>query len=138
MSKSLDSGNRHTYLLFHLQSGLVISSKDSHFHNVPLNLISKIELRTKYYVYSLDKQDLPASFKEFVHFRSAGNTVVQTQEGVHEVLPILTWSLGWTDGFTEYLQEYDFKSGKHLRSYELPRDINSNKSHFHPDSEDFV
>lgn len=135
MMKAFDSSNRNSYLLFHLTNGLILSSRDINFQDVELEKIKKIEARFKYNKYELVKDLLPSSFLEFVHFRSYGyyyDIFKNSTEG--ENRPIHTWTLGWTDGTNEYLDEFDFKTGNHMRRYVIPRDSKTNPSHFHKQS----
>ena len=133
MERNVDSKNKYAHLIFHLKDGSQVSSRETHFHDIPLDNIQKIEAKFKYYTHILDKDELPKEFKEFIHFRSGGVTFAFNGTDVYDKRPILTWSLGWTDGKTEYIQEYKFKNGEVLREYTVPRDTKC-LSHFHPDS----
>jgi hypothetical protein len=133
LSKPTDAGSKHVYLEFYLEDNSVLSSRDINFHDIALNSITKIVLHTKYATHTLDKAQLPAEFKEFIHFRSAGVLMLLEDE---EWIPhrIYTWTIGWTDGQTEYLQEYKYKGGELVRTYEVPRDLVYQRSHYHPDN----
>lgn len=133
MANYTDEKNKHNHILFHLSNGLIISSRESHFHMVPLDEIVAIDFVFKYSTYRLDKNTLPNTFKEFVHFRSKGNELVLNEKyNLVESREINTWTLGWTDWVNEYLDEYDIKTGQHKQRYTLPRDHTKNPSHFHP------
>lgn len=134
MRTALDTGNRHAHLLFYLEDGNVYSSRDIHFHDINLYNIVKIQAKFKYFTHTLKKVDLPESFKEFVHYRSGGVTFVNNGQEILDKRPINTWSLGWTDGNTEFIQEYQFKTGELLREHKVPRDQAARPSHFHPES----
>jgi len=132
--KPTDKKNRNAELMFFFDDGTSLSSKEVHFHDVPLNTIVKIQARFKYFNYVIEKESLPATFKEFVHFRSSGITFVDNGTEILDKRPINTWSLGWTDGRVEYMKEYEFKTGEMLREYESPRNPVDSPSHFHPES----
>lgn len=134
MRAAPDATNRHAYLNFIMKDGGVISTKDKHFHDVPLSEIEGIEAKFKYFTHKLLKKDLPPSFKEFVHYRSGGVTVIFVTKDIYDRRPIHTWTMGWTDGTTEYLREFEFKSGDCLKEFTCPRDIEKFPSHFHPQS----
>ena len=135
MMRVSDASNRNCYMLFHLDSGITLSSRDINFQDVELSKVKKIEMFFKYNAYALDKTLLPSSFLEFVHFRSGGQQYVVWGNGSDgEMRQIMTWTLGWTDGTNEYLDEFEFKTGKHLRRYVTPRNSKVNPSHFHKQS----
>ena len=127
-----DAASRY-YVLYHLDSGLVLSSKDVHFHEVPLDKVEKIDLVLKYYTRRLDKSTLGADFKEFIHFRSVTHTK-RLFENKPESISFQSWTLGWTDHTNEYLDEYLVKTGDHLNRTVIPRDFTKNPSHFHKDA----
>jgi len=130
-----DEKNRYNHILFHLKNGITISSRERHFHTVPLDGIVSIDLVFKYATFRLDKTYLPKEFKEFVQFRSKGNEMIMNEKyNIIEGREINTWSLGWTDGINEYLDEYDIKTSTHKQRKVIPRDPIQNPSHFHPES----
>lgn len=134
MAKPLDTGFKFKHIEFHTLDGKKVKSKEKHFHDVKLDDIVAIEVHLKYSTHRLDVSNLPSTFVEFVHFRSGGVTTRFFENGSFESVPINTWTIGWTDGTTEYLTEYDFKTGELLRSYTTPRDEVSSPTHFHPQS----
>lgn len=133
MASYTDEKNKHNHILFHLSNGVVVSSREKHFHCVNLNEIVAIDLVLKYATHRLDKRTLPNTFKEFVQFRSKGNELVLNETyNIVESREINTWSLGWTDYTREYIDEFDIKTGQHKRRYETDRNYITNPSHFHP------
>ena len=71
---------------------------------------------------------------EFTHHRSKGIDFIVSEESKLSVpMEFNSWSIGWTDGETEFLAEIDFKTGDLIRNYSQPI-TKSLPSHFHPQS----
>ena len=134
MPKPVDNDLKFKHLEFHTLDGKKVKSKERHFHDVELSKIVAMEVHLKYETHRLDVSSLPSTFVEFVHFRSGGLKTRFIPGGGQESVQINTWTIGWTDGDTEYLTEYDFKTGELLRSYTQTRDDTVNPTHFHPQS----
>ena len=134
VSTATDNIYRRRELVFYLNDGCVISSKDANFSTIPLNKISMLELIVRDRAYRIRKSDLPPSFVEFVHFRTTGfDYKVDERSTLYETVPMNSWSIGWSDGRTEHLIEVDFQTGFVLRDYTQPV-AKSSPSHFHPQS----
>lgn len=122
--------NRH--LSFHLIDGRILSSRDLNWHHVLARSVMMLELNIRNRIYRVRRQDLPSSFVEFIHFRTKGTKFNGRVDGeVLEPEQYNSWTIGWTDGQTEYLCEIDFQTGAMVRNYEQPLSV---KSHLHPDS----
>ncbi len=135
MAKPLDTDLKFKHLEYHTLDGKKNKSKEIHFHDVVLDDIIEIQANLKYETHILSRANLPVSFVEFIHFRSGGVTTrIVPGTGTRESVQIATWTIGWTDGTSEYLTEYEFKTGVILRSYVQERDSDTFPTHFHPQS----
>lgn len=121
-----------------LADGQRLTSRQCNWNDVPLREVIEVELHLKQEVVGLRRRDLPAQFLEFVVFRTGGVTVQvarHPQEGCQTVhVPFHSWTLGWTDGLTEFLDEFNIKTGQHLRRYAAPRNYQLSPTHWHKDS----
>jgi hypothetical protein len=109
------------------------STRDVRFSQLNIDNIVKIEVFLKYHTYVLNSALLPATFLEFIHFRSTGRRNRRLQNGEIESVPLNTWTVGWRDvNGIEHLDEFDFKSGKHISRKDIISNSETRKSHFHP------
>jgi len=131
-----DSTNRHKYIAFTLEDTSIVSSRDVYFNDIDVDRIIKIEVFLKTNTFVLDKATLPGTFLEFIHFRSAGTTEVNFGTGRgRERVPINTWTVGWRSiNGAEHLDEFDFKSGRHIQRQVRPSNSKFKTSHWHPKS----
>ena len=133
-SKATDEEYFNRFILFHLTDGRVISSREINFHGIELKKIKMMELNIRGRSYRIRKEDLPDSFIEFIHHRTKGTTFAISQEsGLSLPEEFNSWSIGWTDGKTEFLAEIDFQTGLMIRKYEQPL-TDKSISHLHPQS----
>lgn len=139
MKRSPSTATDHIYLhrevRFLLDDGTVMSSRDVNFHGVPLRRVIELRCTIRNRDYRIRKADLPPTFVEFLHFRSTGRDFrVNPATGLHEMEPTNSWTIGWTDGTTEFLMEIDFQTGEMIGSYERPAAPRLLPTHWHPDS----
>lgn len=132
-----DANTKFNHLVYYFDDGTISTSREYDFHQINLYKLIRIEARFKYFNYGFYKYDLPSNFKEFIHFRSFGKEFVYSN-GLWQAQEIRTWHLGWSSGIKEYLEEYDFATGKKLKSYIVPRWQKKFPSHFHPQSKDIL
>ena len=132
-----DRDQARQWMSFHQADGRVLTSRQINWRNVPLAELVEVQFHIKGETWGLRRIDLPSSFLEFVVFRTGGSDlrVVQEPTGPRvEIIPFNSWSLGWTDGLTEYLDTFCWKSGRALGRFVGPRDPARFPSHFHPQS----
>lgn len=134
-----DRDNPWQWMTFVLADGRALLSRQVNWRNVPLAAVLEVRFHLKGHEYTLRRADCPATFREFVVFRTGGMTIrfLVDPDGTQrrEIVPFNSWTLGWTDGATEYLREFDWKTGRPLRAYTLARDYGEHPTHFHPSSE---
>lgn len=124
-------------MTFHCADGRVLTSRQVNWRNVPLHELVEVRFHLKGEEWGLRRGDCGPTFLEFVVFRTGGSDlrVVQEPTGPRvELVPHQSWNLGWTDGVTEYLDAFDWKSGRSLGRTTLPRDYRAHPTHFHPAS----
>ena len=130
------------YMVWVLTDGQRVTSRQCNWNDVPLAAVEEIELHLKQQVVALRRCDLPSHFQEFVCFRTGGVTVQvakHPRDGMQTVhVPFDSWTVGWTDGATEYLDEFNIKTGQHVRRYTAPRDFTASPTHWHKDSQRIV
>jgi len=134
-SRSIATDNiyRNRGLRFTLDDGTVVLSTETNWHQVPARRVVGIELFIRQYKYRIAKCDLPDTFIEFIHFRSKGTKWVFS-EARSMILPeeMNSWTIGWSDGTTEHLAEFDFQTGQPIRVYDEP--ISMKRTRRHPES----
>lgn len=137
----LDRDVPRQWMDFHLADGRACTSRQINWRNVPLGELVAVQFNLKGEQWRLSRADLPSTFREFVVFRTGGSDrrVFQDPRAaepgpVVEIIPYNSWTLGWTDWGVERLDEFSWKTGAHLRRYELPRDYAHHPDHFHPQS----
>src|SRR5438128_270341 len=134
-----DRDEARQWMTFHLADGRTLHSRQVNWRNVPLADVVEVQFHLKGQEWGLRREDCPSTLLEFIVFRTAGmtrRTLAHPLEAhpVVELVPFNSWTFGWTDGLTEYLDEFDWKSGLRLRRYTLPRDYVRHPTHFHPAS----
>jgi len=116
--------------------GRVLTSRQLNWRNVDLRILVEVRFHIKGAIWGLRRSDCPSTCVELVVFRTAGSDFRIVTDPNHsqrfEVIPHMSWCLGWTDGQTEYLDRYCWKSGRHLERFTLPRDYSRFPDHFHP------
>lgn len=117
----LDSEYRNRHLEFY-GNGICVDSRLVNWKNVNLHSLDKIAMKIGKMVYEIERKNCPSSFVEFIHFRSAG---------VENSKPLHTWTIGWTNGVSEFLIEADFHTGRFLRSFKQPV-LSDQPTHRHP------
>jgi len=136
LSTATDNIYHNRYVLYHLDEGNIISSRDYNWQSMILPRVKMLELVIRQKRYRIDKADLPSGFVEFIHFRSKGMTwKLNTETGLHTPEEFNSWTIGWSDGANEHLVEIDFSTGDILRRYDNP--IVKGKetpTHYHPQS----
>jgi len=134
ISSATDNIYRDRYLLFYMEDGYTVSSREHNWHAVQLDKVKMLELVIRRLNWRIRKTDLPDSFVEFVHFRTKGIQWISMDGNVTvEPEEFNSWSIGWSDGKIEHLAEVDFQTGKLIRNYQRPC-TNKLPSHFHPQS----
>ena len=134
ISTTTDEEYFNRFILFHLNDGRIISSREINFHGIELKKIKMMELNIRGRSYRIRKEDLPDSFVEFIHHRTKGTAFIYNKEvGLSIREEFNSWSIGWTDGKTEFLIEIDFQTGLIIRKYEQPL-TDKSTSHLHPQS----
>lgn len=132
-STATDEIYRNRSLNFHFSDGTSVSSRDANWHQVNLSKVEMLELTIRSKTYRIRKSDLPESFVEFVHFRSRGNRFVISNNNLSVPEEYNSWSIGWTDGATEFMCEVDFQTGDIIENYDRPLS-KERHTHFHPQS----
>lgn len=131
-----DRDNPRQWQSYHYADGRVLTSRQINWRNVDLPALVEVQFHIKGEEWGLRRIDCPSSFREFVAFRTAGSDLhfVRERDGTQrlETIPHQSWTLGFTDGETEYLDSFCWKSGRHLERYTLPRDYARYPDHFHP------
>jgi hypothetical protein len=136
-----DPDNPRQWMEFYLRDGRVLTSRQINWQMVPLARVDEVQFHLKGEHVGLRRRDCPSTFREFVVFRTAGIDLrwvtgpAPERQQMREYIPFQSWTLGWTDGLTEYLDEFHWKSGKHMRRYTVRRDFKTNPTHFHKDSQ---
>jgi hypothetical protein len=126
----LDSEYKDRYELYHLLDNTTKDSRKINWRNIEWEKLEKIEFLIHGKIHQIDKSN-KKNFKFFMRFRWGGREAQYDIDGKFtHYKQINTWTFGWSDGKKAYLSDFDFKTGFHLKDYEM--ELMRLKTHIHP------
>lgn len=121
----LDDIYRKRFQFYYLTTGEVADSRRTNWRQVDWEKVISIETCIRGNKFIISCNDKP-TFKFFLNFRWAG----QESIAPNKYREIRIWTVGWSDGDTCYLTDYDFKMGNQVKEYTMK--LSELKSHIHP------
>jgi len=129
MTLHLDNMYRDRWELYHLSSGSVMDSRQINWREVEWEKVEKITFHLRKNEYVIDQQEKP-NFKGFMRFRwVVKEPVYKDKKYIGRKISHI-WTMGWMNGATAFLQDYDFKTGDFIKNYSIP--LSEIKKHIHP------
>jgi len=118
---------RHKYIEYHMEDGVIRSSKEVYWKDIGWDKVVKIVIKLKNNCYEINNSN--PCFKFFLNFRMANYIPICINGKLmgHEIIE--DWVIGWSDGVFAYLKSYNFKTC--LKTKEWVQPISELLPHVH-------
>lgn len=114
-----DDEYRARWFDWHLADGSTIDSRHANWRHIHWEKLVKIVMHIREHVWELTCENNPR-FRYFLSFRKEINGPVFRNGVFTGRNKEQRWVMGWSDGETAHLRDFDFKTGELLREYTLP------------------